>query len=75
MARLAAAGFRFQDLFKYNDYHDGLDESNDPLSVWSQGKNERTTDSFLSAVRRAYFEFYARDAFAEKYEWLISRGY
>jgi len=73
--RLAAAGFRFQELFKYNDYHDGLDEPNEALSVWSQSKNERVTDSFLCAVRRAYFEFYARDAFVEQYDWLISRGY
>jgi len=73
--RLTAAGFRFDDLFKYNDYHDGLDETNDDLLVWKSLGNDRPTTPFLQAVRRAYFEFYARPAFVEQYESLIRNGY
>ena len=72
---LTASGFRFQDLFKYNDFHDNLDEVNDAVSVWTQDDNGKITRGFLQAVRRAYFEFYARPAFVERYQWLISRGY
>ena len=42
--RLTAAGFHFQDLFKYNDYHDGLDDGNDSLSVWVHPPSEKTAD-------------------------------
>lgn len=72
--RLRELGFRFDDLFKYNDFHDNIDIVNDSLSVW-KATNESITKQFLQSVRRAYFEFYARPAFVEKYRWLIGQGY
>jgi radical SAM superfamily enzyme YgiQ (UPF0313 family) len=73
--QLSQSGFRFQDLFKYNDFHDNLDEVNNSVSVWKESNDGSLARTFLQAVRRAYFEFYARPEFVKQYIWLINRGY
>jgi radical SAM superfamily enzyme YgiQ (UPF0313 family)/pyrimidine deaminase RibD-like protein len=72
---LSQSGFQFRDLFKYNDFHDTLDEVNDSVSVWKKSEDGSVARSFLQAVRRAYFEFYTRPEFVQQYNWLIGRGY
>lgn len=72
---LLEIGFSFKDLFKYNDFHEDLDEVNNDVSVWKKEDDGSVEEHFLQAVRRAYFEFYARPEFVEEYKKLVERGY
>ena len=72
--KLNELGFSFLDLFKYNDYHEDLDEINDLVHAWNAARNE-VERYFLQAVRRAYFDFYARGEFVNNYRMLTERGY
>jgi radical SAM superfamily enzyme YgiQ (UPF0313 family)/pyrimidine deaminase RibD-like protein len=69
--RLRIEGFKFGELFKYNDFHDG---GNDPGSfdLW-EGKSGTT--ELLNAVRRAYAKFYLRPVFIETFRNLVANGY
>ena len=70
--QLASLGFRFRDWLRYNDYHDDLNRMNAELAVWQAvGDVEQ---SFLRAVRRANFQFYARPDFVDNYRWLAKKG-
>ncbi|GEM_PF-4723543 len=73
LAELESLGFRFDDLFKYNDYHASIDDHNDLLSIWAG--NDAPQSAFLAAVRRAYFEFYTRRKFIGNYQSLLQKGY
>lgn len=72
---LSEIGFSFNELFKYNDFHAHLNEINNQVSVWKKENGNGIEIKFQQAVCRAYFEFYARMEFVNKYKWLIERGY
>ena len=67
-------GFSFNNLFKYNEFHENLDKANDSLQIWG-GNEKDLLNKFLQTVRRAYFEFYTRDDFVTTYRELIEIGY
>lgn len=69
---LKERGFKFEDLFKYNDFHD-FQEGETALKVWDS--EAHGSAEFLRCVRKAYLQFYARSEFIENYELLLRSGY
>lgn len=69
--KLRARGFKFTELFKYNDFHDTSD--NTALGQWDSNSMELT--ELLAVVRRAYARFYLRAPFVDVYRKLTDNGY
>lgn len=69
--KLAALGFRFQDLVKYNDYHGVEGESGKVLRrvTWGQ------PSEYFKLVESAYRKFYLRPQFVTDYQQLMASGY
>ena len=63
-AALAQSGFKFVDLFKYNDYM--TPEGRDGIMG---------TEKHLAKVKRAYLEYYGRPNAVDDFEKLIRAGY
>jgi radical SAM superfamily enzyme YgiQ (UPF0313 family) len=69
--QLAALGFRFNDLVKYNDFHDeGADGGQLLRAVTWDSPTE-----YFKTVEQAYRRFYLRPAFVRDYVTLLSQGY
>ena len=74
MTELVRRGFDFTNLFKYNDFHEDLGRNNQLVNAW--GVDDADPESELcKGVRRAYFEFYARESFLSEFLELVGRGY
>ncbi len=68
---LAELGFRFNDLVKYNDFHDeGADGGRLLRAVTWDSPTE-----YFKTVEQAYRRFYLRPAFVQDYASLLSQGY
>lgn len=74
LAALRSLGFSFRDIFKYNDFHSDPTLFEDSDGVWQSAEDDPQED-FRRAVRRAYFEFYARRPFITVYQRLVDAGY
>lgn len=68
---LAAIGFRFDDLVKYNDHHAEAGPAGAVLRsvTWSQ------PDEFFGLVEKAYRKFYLRPDFVSDFKELVAAGY
>jgi len=69
--QIAALGFRFTDLVKYNDFHSEDADGGSLLRAV-------TWDSpleYFTTVEQAYREFYLRPAFVQNYSALLVHGY
>ncbi|WP_050791877.1 B12-binding domain-containing radical SAM protein [Burkholderia ubonensis] len=69
--RLAAMGFRFEDLVKYNDYHAKDGPAGEVLKyvTWNR------PDEFFALVEKAYRSFYLRPEFVAEFKQLVAAGY
>jgi radical SAM superfamily enzyme YgiQ (UPF0313 family) len=69
--KLAKLGFRFNDLVKYNDFHDeGADGGHLLRAMTWDSPSE-----YFITVEQAYRRFYLRPAFVQGYASLLSQGY
>lgn len=71
-SRLKLLGFNFDDLIKYNDHHAMSHAESKQLA---ETLNFGDRDNYFALVRRAYFEFYLRNDFADLYGQLVHLGY
>lgn len=69
--QLAALGFQFTDLVKYNDFHnEGADGGNLLRAMtWS------SPSEYFEIVEQAYRQFYLRPTFVHAYSALLAHGY
>ncbi|MBR8333800.1 radical SAM protein [Burkholderia ambifaria] len=68
---LAALGFRFTDLVKYNDFHNEAADGGNLLRAvtWD------SPSEYFKIVEQAYRQFYLRPAFVQAYSSLLGHGY
>ncbi|KQW60468.1 hypothetical protein ASC92_27670 [Variovorax sp. Root411] len=69
--QVAALGFRFTDLVKYNDYHSEDADGGSLLRTVTWG----SPLEYFTTVEQAYREFYLRPAFVQDYSALLAHGY
>lgn len=69
--QLAAMGFQFSDLVKYNDFHDADADGGKLLNAVTWGNPEE----YFKSVELAYRRFYLRPAFVQQYSALLAHGY
>jgi glycosyltransferase involved in cell wall biosynthesis/radical SAM superfamily enzyme YgiQ (UPF0313 family) len=69
--QLAALGFSFFDVVKYNDFHNDTGPSEALLKAvtWS------SPSAYFASVEQAYRRFYLRPSFVEDYRLLLAHGY
>lgn len=69
--QLAALGFQFTDLVKYNDFHNEDADGGTLLRAMTWG----SPSEYFKIVEQAYRQFYLRPTFITEYSALLAHGY